>query len=53
MCQYLMEKARVVGMPGSAYGENEVCTLRFSFANATEDMVTAAARIREAILALD
>ena len=49
--RYLMERARVVGMPGSAYGE-EGCALRFSFANATEDMAEAARRIREAVLAL-
>ena len=52
MSEYLMEKARVVGMPGTAYGEEEICAMRFSFANATEDMLEAARRIREAVLAL-
>ena len=52
MSRYLMEKARVVGMPGSAYGEEEICALRFSFANPTEDVAEAARRIREAISAL-
>ena len=52
MSRYLMEKARVVGMPGSAYGEEEICARRFSFANPTEDVAEAARRIREAISAL-
>lgn len=47
--EYLLENAKVVGMPGSAYGENRTCCLRFSFATATEDLRTAAKRIKEAI----
>ena len=49
ICEYLLENAGVVGMPGSAYGEDAVCCMRFSFANATSDLETAAKRIREAI----
>lgn len=52
MCEYLMEHAGVVGMPGSAYGEERVCCMRFSFANATEDLKTAAARIKSALTTL-
>ena len=52
ICEYLLEKARVVGMPGTAYGEYDVPSMRFSFANATDELETAANRIKEAILAL-
>lgn len=30
MCEYLLENAGVVGMPGSAYGEETACCMRFS-----------------------
>ena len=49
VCEYLLENARVVGMPGSAYGEEAACCMRFSFANATEDLAEAAKRIRQAL----
>lgn len=49
ICEYLMENAQVVGMPGSAYGEESVCCMRFSFATSTADLQTAANRIKEAI----
>ncbi|MBR2703128.1 MAG: pyridoxal phosphate-dependent aminotransferase [Oscillospiraceae bacterium] len=52
MCEYLLENARVVGMPGTAYGETRVACMRFSFANATEELEDAANRIKEAILKL-
>ena len=52
MCEYLLENARVVGMPGTAYGEKAVACMRFSFANATEELEDAANRIKEAILKL-
>jgi aspartate aminotransferase len=52
MCEYLMERARVVGMPGTAYGEENTACMRFSFANATDELETAANRIRDAILQL-
>ncbi|MBO5556578.1 MAG: pyridoxal phosphate-dependent aminotransferase [Oscillospiraceae bacterium] len=52
ICEYLLEKARVVGMPGTAYGEERVACMRFSFANATDELIDAANRIKEAILAL-
>jgi aspartate aminotransferase len=53
MCEFLLEKADVVGMPGSAYGEESVCCMRFSFANATEDLERAAANITTAIKSLN
>lgn len=52
ICTYLMEKARVVGMPGTAYGESDAACMRFSFANNTADMAEAAQRIKHALLAL-
>lgn len=52
MCEYLLENAGVVGMPGSAYGEEEACSMRFSFANSTEDLERAAAKITAALKAL-
>ena len=52
MCEYLLENAGVVGMPGSAYGEDEACSMRFSFANSTEDLERAAAKITAALKAL-
>lgn len=52
MCEYLLENAGVVGMPGSAYGEENACCMRFSFANATEDLERAAQKITDALLKL-
>ena len=52
MCEYLLENAGVVGMPGSAYGEETACCMRFSFANATEDLERAARKITDALLKL-
>ncbi len=49
ICEYLMENEGVVGMPGSAYGEENVCCMRFSFATATEDLEKAAQKIKSAI----
>ena len=49
MCDYLLEHAGVVGMPGSAYGEEAVCCMRFSFANATRDLERAAEKMAAAI----
>ena len=52
MCEYLLENAGVVGMPGSAYGEETACCMRFSFANATEDLERAAQKITDALAKL-
>lgn len=49
MCEYLLKEARIVGVPGDAYGEKGAAYLRFSFATATEDLRQAAVRIKEAI----
>lgn len=53
ICEYLLKNAKVVGMPGTAYGEENVACMRFSFANATAELEDAANRIREAILRLN
>lgn len=52
ICQYLLEEAQVVGMPGTAYGETEVACMRFSFANKTSELEDAANRIRTALIKL-
>lgn len=49
MSEYLLEEAKIVGVPGNAYGEKQACYLRFSFATATEDLVAAAERIKAAV----
>lgn len=49
ICEYLLENAGVVGMPGNAYGEETVCCMRFSFATATKDLEIAAEKIKAAI----
>ena len=51
VCAYILEKAKVVGVPGVAYGTDECC-VRFSFAAADEDLAEAAKRIRIAMEAL-
>lgn len=49
MSEYLLENAKIVGVPGSAYGEVQGCYLRFSFATATEELISMAERIKEAM----
>ena len=48
ICDYILKEARVVGVPGVAYGTDEPC-VRFSFAASTEDLKTAAERIAVAM----
>ena len=49
MSEYLLEEAKIVGVPGNAYGEKNACYLRFSFATATEDLIAMTGRIKAAI----
>ena len=49
VAQYLLEKAKVVGVPGVAYGEENACCLRFSFAADTEMVRESALRIKLAV----
>lgn len=48
VCAYILDKAKVVGVPGVAYGTDECC-VRFSFAASDEDLAEAARRIRIAM----
>jgi aspartate aminotransferase len=48
VCAYILEKAKVVGVPGVAYGTDECC-VRFSFAASDTDLAEAARRIRIAM----
>ena len=46
---YLLEKAKVVTVPGSAYGLGGDKCIRMSFATATSDLYEAAERIKKAL----
>ena len=48
ICDYILKNARVVGVPGIAYGTDEPC-VRFSFAASREELETAVARIAAAM----
>jgi len=48
ICAHILERAKVVGVPGVAYGTDECC-VRFSFAASDEDLAEAARRIRIAM----
>lgn len=52
ICDYILKNARVVGVPGIAYGTDEPC-VRFSFAASTEELKTAAERIATAMKELN
>ena len=49
LCNYLLEEAMVVGVPGESYGKGGEKCVRFSFATALEDLLTAAQRIKTAL----
>ena len=46
ICRYLLEEAKVVGVPGESFGEAGSGCIRFSFANDMENLKEAAGRIR-------
>lgn len=48
VCNYLLSEALVVGVPGDAYGSDEVC-VRFSFAAAETELEKAVKRIKSAV----
>ena len=52
ICDYILKQARVVGVPGIAYGTDEPC-VRFSFAASREELETAVKRIAAAMQALE
>ena len=49
LCNYLLEEAMVVGVPGESYGKGGEKCVRFSFATALEDLLEAAQRIKTAL----
>jgi len=49
LCDYLLREARVVGVPGDAYGISGEKCLRFSFAEELGQLPEAADRIRVAL----
>ncbi|MDO5541078.1 MAG: pyridoxal phosphate-dependent aminotransferase [Eubacteriales bacterium] len=49
MCEYLLNEAKVVGVPGSSYGEGGEGCLRYSFANSMDALMEAADRIKAAM----
>lgn len=49
ICNYLLETAHVAGVPGIAFGETANHHIRFSFAQAEEDLVEAGKRIKKAM----
>ncbi len=51
ICNYILKYARVVGVPGIAYGTDKPC-VRFSFAASREELETAVKRIAAAMQAL-
>lgn len=48
VCDYLLNEALVVGVPGDAYGSDEVC-VRFSFAAAESELQKAVKQIKVAV----
>ena len=51
IADYLLEKAKVAGIPSAAFTSDDPC-VRFSFAAPMEDLLEAARRIRQAVDAL-
>lgn len=49
VCEYLLNEAKVVGVPGSSYGEGGEGCLRYSFANSMDALMEAADRIKTAM----
>lgn len=49
ICNFLIDEALVVGVPGDAYGLGGDKCLRFSFANSMEDLIETAKRIKAAM----
>jgi len=47
-CDFILNEAKVVGVPGDAYGTDECC-VRFSFATEESELIKAAERIKAAM----
>lgn len=52
VCEFLLEKAKVVGVPGISYGEEKAASMRFSFAASERDLEQAVINIRKAMESL-
>jgi len=52
VCEFILEKAKVVGVPGISYGEENIPCMRFSFAAADGDLRQAVVNIRRAVESL-
>lgn len=52
VCNYILENAKVVGVPGIAYGEEKGSRIRFSFAASDEALQQAVVNIRQAMSAI-
>lgn len=53
VCEYILEKAKVVGVPGISYGEKNGSWMRFSFATSMDQILKAADNIERAMKAYD
>ena len=53
VCEYILEKAKVVGVPGISYGEKNGNWMRFSFATSMDQILKAADNIERAMKAYD
>lgn len=49
LCQYLLEEALVVGVPGESYGKGGEKCIRFSFATSMDLLLEAADRMKKAL----
>ena len=49
VCEFIMEKAKVVGVPGVSYGDTKGCRIRFSFATADDQLEQAVKNIAAAM----
>ena len=47
--EFILDKAKVIAMPGISYGEEDFPCVRLSYAASTEDLTNAVARIKEAM----
>ena len=49
VCEFILENAKVVGIPGLAYGNEDSCHLRFCFAASEDKLEKAVKNIAEAM----
>lgn len=51
-CEYILETAKVVGIPGIAYGDTKGCHVRFSFATSEAQLTQAVKNIAKAMASI-